>query len=480
MGQLVRSEPGFVMYSLDDTIVAISTPVGQGGIGIVRLTGPEALGIVLRLFRPAGRRRQIEPNHLYYGHIVAPPGEGWCGPGDAVDEVLLSYMRAPHTYTRQDVVEINAHGGIMPLRGILALCLESGARLARAGEFTLRAFLNGRIDLAQAEAVLDIVNARTETSLRMAEHQLGGRLSQRVRGVRSGLLDILAYLEAAIDFPEDELPPRQIGLDLQRAEQELIDLLREADRGIIYRQGLRVAIVGRPNVGKSSLLNALLRTERAIVTPIPGTTRDTLEETLNLQGIPLVLVDTAGIGKTDDLIERLGAERSRSSAQQADVVLWVVDSSVPPTREDSLAAELAVGKPAIVVLNKSDLPATCEDMTCRVSLYANLLPGAPCLAVSAQTGAGLLDLEALLLQMILSGEIVSSTEPLVSNPRHRDLFRRAYGHLTEAQRSLAQPLPADLLAIDISEAINALGEVTGETASEDLLERIFASFCIGK
>ncbi len=461
------------MYSLDDTIVAISTPVGQGGIGIVRMTGPEALNIALQLFRPAGRRHKIESHSLYYGHIVAKsaPADRPL-PEDVVDEVLLSYMKAPQTYTRQDVVEINAHGGIVPLREILALCLESGARLAAAGEFTLRAFLNGRIDLAQAEAVLDVVNARTGASLRMAEGQLGGRLSQRVRQVRSGLLGVLAYLEATADFPEDELPSRQVGPDLKRAEAELGALLAEAARGIIYRQGLHVAIVGRPNVGKSSLLNALLRTERAIVTPIPGTTRDTLEETLNLQGIPLVLVDTAGITETANPIERLGVERSRFSVEQAELVLLVVDGSVSMTPEDEQVATLVAGKPSIVVLNKSDLPLLCPG--------DHLLSAAPHLRVSARTGAGIADLEALLLEMIFSGQVPASSEPIASNPRHRELFRQAHQHLAEAQQALARCLPADLVAIDVSAAIGALGEITGETADEELLERIFADFCIGK
>ena len=259
-----------------------------------------------------------------YGHIVHPRS------GRVVDEVLLAYMRAPRTYTRQDVVEINAHGGIVPLREILALCLEAGARLAEAGEFTLRAFLNGRIDLAQAEAVLDIIQARTEAALRVAVDQLGGRLSGEVRAIRRELLEALAYLEASIDFPEDEIPPADVPRRCCGAPKSAcLRLTREVQRGMVYRQGVRTAIVGRPNVGKSSLLNTLLRTERAIVTPIPGTTRDTLEETLDLQGIPLVLVDTAGIDETEDVIERLGIERSRRAVERADLVLLAVDGSVP-------------------------------------------------------------------------------------------------------------------------------------------------------
>jgi len=459
------------MYSLDDTIAAISTPIGQGGIGIVRLSGPDALAIVRRLFLPArdGLSEEIESHRLYYGHIIAPQA------GRVIDEVLLSYMRAPQTYTRQDVVEINAHGGIAPLREVLSLCLEAGARLAHEGEFTLRAFLNGRIDLAQAEAVLDIITARTESALRIAVQQLGGHLSRRTHEIRSRLMDVLAYLEASIDFPEDEIPPRQVDQDLDWVEGELADLLRQADHGLIYRQGVRVAIVGRPNVGKSSLLNVLLRTERAIVTPIPGTTRDTLEETIALEGIPFVLVDTAGISETEDTIERLSVERSRTSLQRADLALVVVDGSQPPTEADYQVGELAAARPAIVVVNKSDLPS--------VSSYAELLPAAPHIAISALTGAGIPDLETLLVETVFSGSITLSDEPLVSNPRHRDLLRRAREQVVEAQGAcprLDRGLPTDLVAIDVTEAVNALGEITGETASEDLLERIFANFCVGK
>jgi tRNA modification GTPase len=456
------------MYTLDDTIVAISTPLGTSGIGIVRLSGAEALAIAKRLFVPTGRagRRELAPNRLYHGHIVAP------GSGQVVDEVLLSYMRAPHSYTRQDVVEINAHGGPVPLRAILALCLAEGARPAREGEFTLRAFLNGRLDLAQAEAVLDVIRAQTEASLRVAVEQLSGRLSAQVRGMRGELLNILAHLQAAADFPEDEIPALELGPALRQAEARLDELLGEAERGIIYRQGLRVAILGRPNVGKSSLLNALLRTERAIVTPIPGTTRDTLEETLNLQGIPVVVVDTAGIAESDDLVERLGIERSRAAAQRADLVLVVVDGSQPPAPEDAQVAALADGRPAIVVVNKGDLP--------QVDGYADLLPTAPHVRLSALTGEGLPALEECILELILSGRATASGAPMVSNPRHRDLLRRARDHVAQALAALDEGWPHDLLAIDVTEAVEALGEITGETASEELLETIFGQFCIGK
>jgi tRNA modification GTPase len=433
------------MYSLDDTIAAISTPIGEGGIGIVRMTGSQAAGILKKIFCPGKEKARASdklcplsliPYHLHYGYIIDPQSD------EAVDEVLVSYMPAPHTYTQP-------------------------------GEMTLRAFLNGRIDLAQAEAVLDIVQAKTEASLRGAVEQLGGRLSDEVRAMRALLLDVLAYLEATIDFEEDEIPFQDVGPPLEEAIERLGELLANADRGIIYRQGVRTAIVGRPNVGKSSLLNALLRTSRAIVTSIPGTTRDTLEETLNLKGIPLVLVDTAGItAETDDAIERLGIERSRAALAQADLALLVIDGSEPLQSADSEIADLVGDKPAIVVINKTDLAQKAEP--------DGLLPQAERVSISALTGQGLEKLEEAIIGTVFSGQVVTADEPLVSSPRHKDLLARALGHLKAAQDSYNEGMASDFVAIDLTTAVDALGEITGETATEDLLEAIFSNFCIGK
>jgi tRNA modification GTPase len=429
------------MFSLDDTIAAISTPIGEGGIGIVRLTGPGTAGILRQLFSPRSLSRDPHPGawdlgarNLQYGHVIDPIS------GQVVDEVLAAYMPAPRTYTRQDVAEINGHGGIVALRHILALCLRLGARLAEPGEFTARAFLNGRIDLAQAEAVLDIVRAKTETSLQAAMGQLSGHLSDQVRSVRHTLLDALAYLEASLDFAEDEIPERDIEPDLQHVHRRLTRLLADADRGIIYRQGVRAAIVGRPNVGKSSLLNRLLRTSRAIVTDIPGTTRDTLEETLNLQGIPVVLVDTAGItATTQDLIERLGIQRSRDALSQADLALFVLDASQPLTDADQAIAASVGDKPAIVVLNKIDLVE--EPYQTAHLPHWPVLHSCPCV---------------------------------------KEALHQALDHVDAAHRAHLAGLSADLVSIDVTAAVNALGEITGQTASEDLIETIFGSFCIGK
>lgn len=458
-------------YSLDDTIVAISTPVGEGGIGIVRLSGPETAPILASMLR-RGKPTESDaamtdmlPNHLSYGHVVDPAS------GEIVDEVLAAFMPAPRTYTRQDVGEVNCHGGIVPLRQILEICLRCGARLAHEGEFTLRAFLNGRIDLAQAEAVLDIVQAKTEASLRVAMGQLGGGLSRRIRAIREQLVPALAHLEAAIDFPEDEIPPHQVTPATQEACEQIESLLSQANRGMVYRHGVRTAIIGKPNVGKSSLLNALLRTSRAIVTPIPGTTRDTLEETINLQGVPLVLVDTAGIADSDSLVEQLGIERSRQALEQADLVLMVIDGSQARSSDDEEIVALVGEKAAMLIINKADLPQRGQ---------VTLLPGRPRAHISALTGQGLPELEQALIDLVFSGQVMSSGLPLVSNARHEDALRRALQHLRDAVSTREQGMPGDFVSIDLRAAINALGEITGETASEDLLETIFSSFCIGK
>ncbi len=448
-----------------DTIAAIATSIGSGGIGIVRLSGPDALSILQRLYRPA--RRAFAPRRLTYGHIADPAS------GELIDEVMVVYMPGPHTYTRQDVVEIDGHGGTAPLRRILELCLQAGARLAGPGEFTLRAWVNGRIDLAQAEAVADLVEAQTEAGRRLAMTQLGGQLSERVRQVCQLLMSVLAWLHASLDLEVDEIPPLDIQETLMRGQALLQDLLAGAERGILYRQGVRAAIVGRPNVGKSSLLNALLRVERAIVTPIPGTTRDTLEETLNLNGIPLVLVDTAGIRSgVQDTVESLGIERSHAALGQADLALLVVDVAEPLADADLEIATLIGAKPVIVIGNKTDLPALAD--------WHNLLPHAPHIEISALTGIGLSDLEQAIEQTVIGGQVQADHTALVGHPRHRDLLRRAGDSIQAALQAHRAGLPADCLSIDLTAAIHVLGEITGETAGEGLLEAIFSQFCIGK
>jgi tRNA modification GTPase len=381
-------------------------------------------------------------------------------------------MCAPHTYTRQDVAEIHCHGGIVPLQCTLGRVLQCGARLAQPGEFTLRAFVNGRIDLAQAEAVLDVVRAKTEAGLRVAIEQLDGRISGQVRKIRSSLLEALAHLDASLDFPEDEIPPLDLAAVLAETKEQIAVLLTQADQGIIYRQGVRTAIVGRPNVGKSSLLNALLRTSRAIVTPIPGTTRDTLEETLNLRGIPLCLVDTAGITESDNLIEKLGIERSRQAMERADLILLVIDRSEPLQAADLDLARAVRNRTAILVVNKIDLPM--------IAAHGVIAPEVKHICISALTGEGLPLLEDTIVETIFSGQVQTSDVPVISNPRHCEILKRALSHVTAAQSAAHVNVAADLIAIDLTAAVSALGEMTGETVGEDVLDAIFSNFCLGK
>lgn len=443
----------------EDTIAAISTPLGQGGIGIVRLSGKDALPTVQKLFN-----RCLSDRRLVYGHITDPSN------GEVVDEVLVSYMAAPHTYTREDIVEINCHGGPLPLQRILGLTLRYGARMANPGEFTLRAFLNGRIDLAQAESVLDVVQAKTAASLRVAVQGLGGGLSQSLRALRSELMSVLAYLTARIDFPEDEVEEQDIIPPLEEARHKLIELISSADAGMVYRQGVRTAIVGRRNVGKSSLLNRLLRQSRAIVSPVAGTTRDTLEEVVNLRGVPFVLVDTAGIVQSKDLVESLGVERSRRAIEQADFVLLVIDASTPLKSSDEEIIALLCDKEVLVVANKCDLP---REVGIDHLQWATL-------SVSALTGERLEELEETMVASVLRGKVVTSDALLISNPRHKACLERAEAHLEQALSSIEAQMPDDFVTIDLTAALNAIGEITGETVSDELLETIFSNFCIGK
>jgi len=442
-----------------DTIAAISTPIGEGGIGIVRLSGPDALSITEKVFN-----RSLSDRRLVYGHITDPES------GEVVDEVLVAYMAAPHTYTREDIVEINCHGGPLPLQRILEMALCHGARLANPGEFTLRAFLNGRIDLAQAESVLDVVRAKTAASLRVAVQGLEGSFSQSIKAVRTELMNVLAYLTARIDFPEDEVEEQEIVPPLDRARQMLWELISSADAGVVYRQGVRTAIVGRRNVGKSSLLNRLLRQSRAIVTSVPGTTRDTLEEVVNLKGVPFVLIDTAGIVQSKGLVESLGVERSRRAIEQADFVLLVIDASAPLKSTDKEIIALLYDKQVLVVANKCDLPR-------RATLKG--LPWAT-VSTSALTREGLENLEGSMVACALGGKVFTSDALLVSNPRHKACLERAESHLDQALASIEAAMPDDFVTIDLTSALNALGEITGETVSEELLETIFSNFCIGK
>jgi tRNA modification GTPase len=479
----------------NDTIAAIATPQGYGGIGVVRVSGPEAFALVLPLLRRPGGVTGLPPSHqLTYGHIVSPES------GEMLDETLVAFMRAPHTYTREDIVEIQGHGGPLVLQRILRLVLAQGARMANPGEFTLRAFLNGRLDLAQAEAVMDLISSQTEMGHRLAMQQLRGRVSEQVQDARHDLLGVIARIEASIDFPEEDVPTPQAGElapMILTAQRKVETLLAGSEQGRLYRQGLRTAIIGRPNVGKSSLLNALLRAERAIVTPVAGTTRDTVEEVANVRGIPLHLIDTAGITPTSDPVEQIGVERSRAAAESADVVLLVFDGSESLTDLDRRVSDevWAMGfgdnpaddpkvipnqytmqrRPVIVVINKTDSRQYIE-----LEEIRRMWPAVPFVATSTITGVGLPELEAAIVELVMAGKTIQSEGALVTSARHVEALRLAAGHIRASLVPLHEGLPLDFVSIDLRAAYDTLGEVTGETASEDLLERIFSEFCIGK
>jgi tRNA modification GTPase len=453
-----------------DTIAAISTPLGEAGIGIVRLSGPAAAAIARRLFRPHRPRPTWQSHRLYLGHIVDPQGE-------IIDEVMLSFMRAPFTYTREDVVEINCHSGYGVLRRILDLALAAGARLARPGEFTLRAFLGGRLDLTQAEAVLEVIRARTEMHLQVAAAHLQGGLGRRLQQVRQDLLDLLAQVEAALDFPEEagELPPAAVQAGLDRQLASLQTLAETYEAGRLLREGLLVVIAGRPNVGKSSLLNRLLDMERAIVTEIPGTTRDLVEECITLGGVVVRFSDTAGLRPARDRVEELGIERTRERLQQADLVLYLVDGSVPAAPEDAAALAKLAGQPGLLVVNKIDLPQCVAD--------AELLPCTawPLTKISAKTGQGIEALQEAIVAQTLGGGLKVQGE-VVTQARHHEHLRQCLAYLDQAQALLAadEKPPWELVALELGSAIHELGEITGEEVGEAILDRIFGQFCLGK
>lgn len=455
-----------------DTIAAIATAPGEAAIGIVRLSGPGALAVAGRLFRPAGGARVEDlPSHtVHLGHVHDP------ATGAPVDQVLLSLFRAPRSYTGEDVVEISGHGGVVALRRILALVLAHGARPADPGEFTCRAFVNGKLDLAQAEAVLDVVRARTERGLEMAVRQLEGRLSALVRAARDAILPVVTHIEAVLDFPEDvpEMPPEELAGRLREALAAVEGLLAGAHAGRIYREGARVVIAGRPNVGKSSLLNALLREERAIVTPVPGTTRDVIEESANIRGIPVRTIDTAGIRQAGDLVESLGVERTLEQVRSADLVLAVFDASQPAALEDHEVLALVSGAACVLVANKSDLPQQLD-----LPAMCGALPGVPAVRVSAHSGAGLEELEEEVARALLGGP-AAGQDALVSSARHQAALAAARDSLAQALATLHAGMPLDLAAGDLHAALSSLGRITGESVTDQVLADIFTSFCIGK
>lgn len=458
----------------DDTISAVATAIGEGGIGIIRMSGSEALAIANLLFRGVGGKlaQDVPSYHAAYGAVVDPKS------GQTVDEVLLLIMRAPKSYTREDVVEIHCHGGPVPLRRILELTLRYGARLAEPGEFTKRAFLNGRLDLPQAEAVIDVIRAKTDVSLKLALNNLSGSLSVRIGSLRKSILQMIAQLEASIDFPEEDievLTANQVANDLLPVMAEIQSLLATANTGRILREGLQTVIIGKPNVGKSSLMNALLRENRAIVTNIPGTTRDVIEEYVNIQGIPLKIVDTAGLRETDDLVEQIGVQRARDFIASADLLLIMLDASSPLSPEDSEVLELLENRQAIVLINKSDLPAKLDKREVEA-----IIAGMPVIALSTHDGTGLNELEEAIVNKVYGGHIIEHEGTFVNNVRHTHLLRKALESLEEAGRTIDAQMPPDCIVIDLRAAWERMGEITGETVNEDIIDQIFSQFCIGK
>lgn len=457
----------------EDTISAVITALGEGAVGIVRISGADALATAEKIFKSRSGKKLSEYQHhtLVYGHVTDADGT-------MVDEVLCVYMQAPHSYTAEDVVEIQSHGGIQSLKKILALTYQNGARPAEAGEFTKRAFLNGRIDLTQAEAVMDIIRSRSEASLKLAVRQQNGQLAQELRKLRSKMLDVVINLEAVIDYPEEDIEDvtfDTVAGSIANTAAGIENLLAHAHTGKILREGLRTAIVGRPNVGKSSLLNALLKEERAIVSEYAGTTRDVIEEQLLLDGVPLVLADTAGIRKTEDYVEQIGVEKSRRLLQDAELVICVVDGSEGLTAEDEEILQAASEKPCVIIVNKSDLEidTTLQQLQDRFGID-KVMP------LSARTNEGIDRFAAWLKNYVYGSEGTLSDGVYVQNARHEELLRQALQSLQDAQRAAQERLPYDCIVIDVRNAIDLLGEITGDTVQDEIINEIFARFCIGK
>ena len=461
------------MFVQGETIAAIATAVvpQQGSVGIVRMSGKEAIAIARTLFHAPGHQ-VWETHRILYGYVRHPQTQ------QVVDEALLLIMQAPRSYTREDVVEFHCHGGIMPVQQVLQLCIEQGARLAQPGEFTLRAFLNGRLDLTQAESIADLVGSRSPQAAQTALAGLQGKLAVPIRQLRATCLDILAEIEARIDFEED-LPPLDEAAVVAQSEQVLADvsrILETADRGELLRTGLKVAIVGRPNVGKSSLLNAWSRSDRAIVTDLPGTTRDVVESQLVVGGIPVQVLDTAGIRETVDQVEKMGVERSRRAAQAADLVLLTIDASTGWSADDQVIYEQVQDRPVILVINKIDLVEEDRIRTLQSKIQN---PKSKILTAVAQN-QGIEDLEKAILEAVHTGNLKAANLDVAINQRQAAALTRAKISLEQVQETIAQQLPLDFWTIDLRGAIQALGEITGEEVTESVLDRIFSRFCIGK
>ncbi|MED1742013.1 tRNA uridine-5-carboxymethylaminomethyl(34) synthesis GTPase MnmE [Bacillus swezeyi] len=458
-----------------DTIAAISTPMGEGAIAIVRMSGPEALSIADKVYKgPRGKRlSSVDTHTINYGHIVDPETE------KVVEEVMVSVLKAPKTFTREDIVEINCHGGIVTVNQVLQLVLREGARIAEPGEFTKRAFLNGRIDLSQAEAVMDLIRAKTDRAMNVAMNQMEGRLSSLIKRLRAELLETLAHVEVNIDYPEyddvEEMTHKLLIEKATKVRNEIEALLTTSEQGKILREGISTVIIGRPNVGKSSLLNSLVHETKAIVTDIPGTTRDVIEEYVNVRGVPLRLVDTAGIRETEDIVERIGVERSRQVLKEADLILLVLNYSESLLEEDIKLFEATKGMDLIVIVNKTDLEQKLD-----LDRVQELAGERPVVTTSLLKEEGIDELEEAIQSLFFTGAIESGDLTYVSNTRHISLLHEAKRAITDALEGIENDVPIDMVQIDLTRCWEVLGEIIGDAVHESLIDQLFSQFCLGK
>lgn len=455
-----------------ETIAAISTPMGEGAIAIVRLSGEEAIKIADRLYKGKQPLESVDTHTIHYGHLIDPDTE------QVAEEVMVSVMRGPRTFTKEDIVEINCHGGLVSVNRVLELVLRSGARLAEPGEFTKRAFLNGRIDLSQAEAVIDLIRAKTDRAMNVALNQMEGRLSTLIATLRQQLLETVAHVEVNIDYPEydaEEMTKDLLTTQLKEVEKEIEGILVTARQGKILREGLSTVIVGRPNVGKSSLLNSLVHENKAIVTDVPGTTRDVIEEYVNVRGVPLRLVDTAGIRETEDLVERIGVERSRERLKQADLILLVLNYNDELTHEDEKLFEAVKGMDVIVIINKTDLAEKLD-----LDRVKELAEEHPMITTSLKNEQGVDELEQSISELFFAGEVESQDLTYVSNSRHIALLEQSRRTLEDALGAVEAGMPVDMVQIDITRTWEILGEIIGDTVSDSLIDQLFSQFCLGK
>ncbi|HDC9915545.1 TPA: tRNA uridine-5-carboxymethylaminomethyl(34) synthesis GTPase MnmE [Staphylococcus aureus] len=456
-----------------DTITSISTPMGEGAIGIVRLSGPQAVEIADKLYKGKHLLNDVPSHTINYGHIIDPESK------EVVEEVMVSVLRAPKTFTREDIIEINCHGGILTINRVLELTMTYGARMAEPGEFTKRAFLNGRIDLSQAEAVMDFIRSKTDRASKVAMNQIEGRLSDLIKKQRQSILEILAQVEVNIDYPEyDDVEDATTEFLLEQSKeikQEINRLLDTGAQGKIMREGLSTVIVGKPNVGKSSMLNNLIQDNKAIVTEVAGTTRDVLEEYVNVRGVPLRLVDTAGIRETEDIVEKIGVERSRKALSQADLILFVLNNNEALTQEDYTLYEVVKNEDVIVIVNKMDLEQNID-----INEVKDMIGDTPLIQTSMLKQEGIDELEIQIRDLFFGGEVQNQDMTYVSNSRHISLLKQARQTIQDAIDAAESGVPMDMVQIDLTRTREILGEIIGETASDELIDQLFSQFCLGK